>query len=194
MIPIHGTARWVCGFALAVVAATVSAQDESLPPRAEWRATASGTEIPALAPKFAIDNDPATKWGGSFSAGHWLQVDLGRVARVGGLLLQWDLAFATSYEIQTSLDGQQWNPVYETSDSPGTSDYVFFAPVRARFLRLAALPRTAEWGGQCVRARADRRNRSADARRSRRDRHRDWHLDAGIASRVDEAGSEQRHA
>jgi hypothetical protein len=40
-----------------------------------------------MAAAFAIDGDDKTRWGGAFSAGHWLQLDLGRVATVTGALI-----------------------------------------------------------------------------------------------------------
>jgi F5/8 type C domain len=122
------------------------AQGESLPPRSEWRASSSSTELPGLAPKFAIDRDHATKWGGPFTAGHWVQVDLGRAANLGGVVLHWDNAFAVTYFIQASTDGSQWQTVYESVDSAGTTDYIFFPAIRSRYLRLSAVPRTADWG------------------------------------------------
>ncbi|HEX3122801.1 MAG TPA: discoidin domain-containing protein, partial [Rhodanobacteraceae bacterium] len=122
------------------------AEDQALPPRAQWRATSSSVETPAMAAAFAIDGNDTTRWGGAFSAGHWLQVDLGRVASVAGALIHWDSGFAAAYRIQASRDGQDWFTAYETSDAQGGIDYVFFPAVQARFLRLASVPRTADWG------------------------------------------------
>lgn len=136
-------------FALIVglaVSGLVAAQEGGLPPRSEWRATSSATAVPELAPRHAIDRDPKTKWGGPFSPGHWVQVDLGRPADIGGVVVHWDLAFATSYLVQASLDGEQWRDVYEISDSVGTTDYLFFPTVRTRYLRIASSPRTSDWG------------------------------------------------
>jgi F5/8 type C domain len=124
----------------------VDAAEVSMPPRSQWRATSSAIVPEAMAPKFAIDGDASTKWGGPFSANHWLQVDLGRSAPVGGVLIRWDLGFATSYVIQTSNDDKVWTTAFETTDSPGGADYVFFPTVNARYVRVASVPRTADWG------------------------------------------------
>jgi len=132
--------------ALVQAASRNDARKDELPPRSEWRATSSAEEVPALAPRFAIDRDPTTKWGGPFSPGHWLQLDLGAPSNLGGVVLHWDLAFAVTYLVQASLDGEHWNDVYESLDSAGTTDYVFFPAVRTRYLRIAATPRTADWG------------------------------------------------
>jgi hypothetical protein len=135
---------WIVAFC--VESAPTSAQGDSLPPRSEWRASSSSTELPGLAPKFAIDRDHATKWGGPFSAGHWVQVDLGRPANLGGVVLDWNSAFAAAYFVQASTDGSRWQTVYESVDSAGTTDYVFFPQVQTRYVRIAAVPRTADWG------------------------------------------------
>ena len=103
-------------------------------------------ENPALASAFAIDGDTRTRWGGSFSPGHWLQVDFGRIALVGGVVIRWDSGFTESYLIQSSLDGKQWQTASDIDDGSGNIEYVFFPTVRARYLRLASQPRTADWG------------------------------------------------
>lgn len=99
-----------------------------------------------MAPRFAIDGDAATRWGGAFSPGHWLQVDLGREARIGGLMLRWEGAYAVSYSIQTSRDGVEWSTAYETADSPGGLEHIGFPAAAARYVRIASAPRTADWG------------------------------------------------
>src|SRR3981081_2157766 len=122
------------------------AEGAALPPGTQWRASSSSGAQPTMEPAFAIDGDASTKWGGAFSPGHWLQVDLGRTAAIGGALIHWDSAFAAAYLILSSEDGQHWQTAYETTDSQGGMDYVFFPPVRARYLRLARAPSHSEWG------------------------------------------------
>ena len=142
--------RLACIFMLAaaglLACSAALAEDQALPPRAQWRASSSSVETPAMAAAFAIDGNDTTRWGGAFSAGHWLQVDLGSVASVAGALIRWDSGFAAAYLIQASRDGHDWFTAYETSDAQGGIDYVFFPAVQARFLRLSSVPRTADWG------------------------------------------------
>lgn len=133
-------------FALAALVSIANAADESLPPRAQWRASSSSVETPAMAAAFAIDGDVATRWGGGFSPGHWFQVDLGRSADLGGVLIRWDSGFPRAYLIQDSMDGKHWHTAFETTDSSGGVEYVLFPAVRARYLRLASPARTADWG------------------------------------------------
>jgi hypothetical protein len=130
---------------LGLLAAPAFAAD-GLPPRSEWKASSSSQQVPALAPAHAIDADEATRWGGSFSPGQWFQVDLGKIARIGGVRIHWDSGFAASYSIQVSTDGKAFRPVYSVTDSPGGTEYLVFPAAEARYVRLAAPTRTADWG------------------------------------------------
>ncbi|MGB9331104.1 MAG: discoidin domain-containing protein, partial [Steroidobacteraceae bacterium] len=96
-----------------------------------------------MTPAMAIDGDSSTKWDGNFAPGQWLQVDMGRDALIGGVILQWDVAYAPEYIIQYSVDGQHWQTAFQTSDSLGGVDYVLFPSVRARYLRLVSPPNSA---------------------------------------------------
>ncbi|RXR03412.1 discoidin domain-containing protein [Pseudoxanthomonas composti] len=140
--------RGVCATALGwlMLAQAAQAAGDSLPPRSQWKASSSATEAPALASAHAFDGDPATRWGGPFSPGHWLQLDIGAPADIGGVRIAWDVSHANHYLLQASDDGQAWRTIYTTQDSPGKTEYVLFPAVRTRFLRLAAPTRTADWG------------------------------------------------
>lgn len=131
---------------LAALPAAAATGDDAFPARGDWKATASSKQVAALAPEHAIDGDRDTRWGGSFSPGHWLQVDLGRAADVGGVAIHWEYGFAVTWTIETSLDGQQWQPAYASIDSRGDTDYVVFPARSARHVRMSSMPRTADWG------------------------------------------------
>jgi len=146
LAPVARLSRFIALSAMLMVATAAFAKDDGLPPRSEWKTSGSSKQVAALAPELAIDGDMTTHWGGAFSADHWLQLDMGRAAEVGGVLLNWDYGFAVSYAIQTSLDGKAWKDAYISGDSRGFTDYLFFPKVKARYLRLASLPKTADWG------------------------------------------------
>ena len=137
--------RWLCGVVCALVGASAFAQG-SLPPRDSWTATSSSTQVQAEAIDHLIDGDPATKTGGAFSAGHWFQVDLGRTADIAGVRIRWDLANPEGFVLQAADTEGDWRDVHVQADSLGGVETLFFAPVRARWLRLAALPKTSDWG------------------------------------------------
>lgn len=129
------------------------AEEATLPPRSEWRASASAPQAQGLGAALAIDGDTNTRWGGAFTSESWLQVDLGKAASLGGVLLHWDSRsghrhsdFVVSYRILASTDGHAWQTVFETHDGPGDLDYVFFPAVQARYLRLVCQPLSRDWG------------------------------------------------
>ncbi|HYG05022.1 MAG TPA: discoidin domain-containing protein [Stenotrophomonas sp.] len=146
-MPASPTSRWLrpALLACALVSSPLLAAD-NLPPRAQWQVSASSRQVAALAPQHAIDADETTRWGGAFSPGHWLQLDLGREAAVGGVRIHWDSGFAVGYRIQASRNGKDWEDVYTSTDSRGATDYLFFPTRQARYLRLASPERTADWG------------------------------------------------
>ncbi|MET7419574.1 discoidin domain-containing protein [Dactylosporangium sp. NPDC005555] len=74
-------------------------------------------------PDKAFDNDPASRWatnptGGWVDPG-WIYVDLGATAQIKQVVLQWDPAYAVSYQIQTSADATNWTPIYTTTTGKG---------------------------------------------------------------------------
>ncbi|GAA2638190.1 hypothetical protein GCM10010399_84380 [Dactylosporangium fulvum] len=74
-------------------------------------------------PDKAFDNDPASRWATSSTNGWvdpgWIYVDLGAVAQIRQVVLQWDPAYAVSYQIQTSNDATNWTPIYTTTTGKG---------------------------------------------------------------------------
>ena len=71
----------------------------------------------------AFDNDPASRWATSSTTGWvdpgWIYVDLGATAQIHQVVLQWDPAYAVSYQIQVSSDASNWSDIYRTTTSPG---------------------------------------------------------------------------
>src|SRR5690349_20951168 len=63
-------------------------------------------------PAKAFDRDPATRWATSPTNGWvdpgWISVDLGAPATISRVVLQWDPAFATAYQLQVSDDNATW--------------------------------------------------------------------------------------
>ncbi len=74
-------------------------------------------------PAKAFDANAATRWATSATTGWsdpaWIAVDLGASATVSKVVLQWDPAFASAYQIQTSPDGANWTTIYSTTTSTG---------------------------------------------------------------------------
>ncbi|MEM9521332.1 MAG: discoidin domain-containing protein [Actinomycetota bacterium] len=94
----------------------------------------------AFGPTRANDGDDTTQWGSAFDDGEWLQIDLGRRARIDEIVLEWDTAFAKFYTIEVSDDGESWSEVYRTTDGLGDLDE-FRINATGRHLRLEARER-----------------------------------------------------
>src|SRR2546429_9474933 len=82
-------------------------------------ATASSTENAGTPASAAVDGDTGTRWSSLFSDPQWLQVDLGGPATVSQVVLRWEAAYATAFQIQTSTDGTTWTTIY-SSTTPTT--------------------------------------------------------------------------
>ncbi|MEV7628472.1 discoidin domain-containing protein [Actinoplanes sp. NPDC089786] len=81
----------------------------------------TGTNGPQL-PAYAVDGDYGTRWASEWLDTAWLQVDLGSVQSFNHVQLAWEAAYASSYQIQTSADGNSWTNVYSTTSGDGGFD------------------------------------------------------------------------
>ncbi|MER5268596.1 PQQ-dependent sugar dehydrogenase [Actinosynnema sp. NPDC002837] len=110
--------------ALAVVAsALVSAAPASAAPVLLSQgkpATASSSGSSGFAPSAAVDGNSATRWASQGGIDpSWIQVDLGAVATITRVRLQWDLSCARGYRLETSSNASTWTSVYTTANGAG---------------------------------------------------------------------------
>ena len=110
-------------------------------------AIGSTTQGGGLEATLATDGDLTTRWA---SAGgvdpSWLQVDLGSVKAFNTVVLYWEAAFATQYEIQYSNDAQGWNTATSNTNGHGGVETLAFPTVQARFLRMFGQARVGTFG------------------------------------------------
>lgn len=111
-----------------------------------WALSASSTQEVLYLPQFAADDDPGTRWSSTADDPEWLQIDFGRQAAFAGLEIHWEKAFASAYRVDTSADGEAWQTVYGTEKGNGKTDYLYFAPVTARYARITGTERATGWG------------------------------------------------
>lgn len=103
----------------------------------EWTATSSGGTEPA---GNAIDRIGQTRWttGADQAPGQWLQLDLGRMQRLGAVSVLFDRGDEPArLAIDLSPDGQVWTRVYE--GAPGRAFHAALPGSEARFVRLEQL-------------------------------------------------------
>jgi hypothetical protein len=108
-------------------------------------ATASSTENGTFAASAAFDGNTGTRWSSAFSDPQWIQVDLGASYTIGQVLLNWEAAYATGYQIQTSADGSAWTTVYATTSGTGGTQTLTVSGT-GRYLRLYGTTRATPYG------------------------------------------------
>jgi hypothetical protein len=105
------TAGLLAGTAHSAEAATLLSQGKT--------ATASSVENASFPASAAVDGNTGTRWSSAFSDPQWLEVDLGASASISQVVLQWETAYATAFQIQTSADGTNWTTIYSTTTGTG---------------------------------------------------------------------------
>ncbi len=108
--------------------------------------SSSSDENYRLAPESAVDGNLMTRWSSAWSDPQWISVDLGEEYNIDKIKLFWEGAYAKSYTIQVSVDGENWTEVFATEESDGEVDEISIEPVSAKFVRLKGLVRASEYG------------------------------------------------
>lgn len=114
-------------------------------------ASASSSEwnpFTSYEPSRAVDGSSSTRWasGNWGTSPQWLQVDLGAVASVDRVSVQWEAAAAKAYEVQVSTDGSTWSTVWSTTSGDGGLDAAMFDATDARYVRVLCTERTTKYG------------------------------------------------
>ncbi len=109
--------------------------------------TASGASIP-ISSAFAsssnggdasnvIDGKSDTRWiAGSTNSGEYITLDLGSIQQISAVEINWEGAYASSYDIQVSTDGTSFNTVASAGASGGGKLGTAFETTNARYVRI----------------------------------------------------------
>jgi hypothetical protein len=117
------------------------------PSQATGRAvSATSAEGSAFGPERAVDNDPLSRWSSAFSDDQALTVDLGRAAPIATIAINWEAAHAKRYTVLVSRDGRNWQTIVDVTAGLSGSVTHRFAPVTARYVRIAGLERATPYG------------------------------------------------
>jgi beta-galactosidase len=99
-------------------------------------ATSSGDENAGLGPLNAVDGNLTTRWSSAFVDSSWIEIDLGSPVVVNKVVLYWQAAYGTAYQIQISNDEQKWTPAYTQAAGQGGVETLTFPAVIGRYIRL----------------------------------------------------------
>ena len=108
-------------------------------------ATASSTESAAYPASDAVDGNTGTRWSSAFSDPQWLEVNLGSSASITQVVLQWEAAYATAFQIQTSSDGTNWTTIYSTTTGTGGTQTLNVTGT-GRYVRMYGTARATAYG------------------------------------------------
>src|SRR5882724_9181112 len=108
-------------------------------------ATASSVENASFPASAAVDGNTGTRWSSAFSDPQWLEVDLGATASISQVVLQWETAYATAFQIQTSGDGTNWTTIYSTTTGTGGTQTLNVTGT-GRFVRMLGTARATQFG------------------------------------------------
>jgi beta-glucosidase-like glycosyl hydrolase len=97
------------------------------------------------APAAALDGRTDTRWSSLYTDPQWLQVDLGGIGTISGIVLNWESAYGTGYHIDVSDNGTAWTPLYTTTSGKGGVEKL---PVtgKGRYVRLTGTARATGYG------------------------------------------------
>ena len=107
--------------------------------------TASSLENAAFPASSATDGNLGTRWSSGFSDPQWLEVDLGSSQSICQVVLNWEAAYATAFQIQTSTDGSTWTTVYSTTSGTG-GNQTLNVTGSGRYIRMYGTARATQYG------------------------------------------------
>jgi beta-glucanase (GH16 family) len=110
-------------------------------------AAASSIEGAGFEAAKAVDGSATTRWASVEPAPgtEWIYVDLGASYTVGRVVLNWEAAYATSYQVQVSSDAANWTSIYATTTGNGAIDDLAVSGT-GRYVRLWATVRATAYG------------------------------------------------
>jgi eukaryotic-like serine/threonine-protein kinase len=107
--------------------------------------TASSIQGDPWAAANAVDGNLSTRWSSAFSDPQWLEVDLGATHAIREVILYWENAHATAFQIQTSENGTTWTDIYSTTTGPG-GEQIIEVNGTGRYVRMYGTARNTQYG------------------------------------------------
>jgi len=114
-------------------------------------------------PEFAVDGDPETRWSSAWQEessttvadpnlddnpdDEWIAVDMGESIDIQRVILDWEGAYGSGYDIEVSYDSYIWHKIFEERAGNGEQDNIVFdIPVSGRFIRIHGIERATQFG------------------------------------------------
>ncbi|HVV18920.1 MAG TPA: glycoside hydrolase family 3 C-terminal domain-containing protein, partial [Pseudonocardiaceae bacterium] len=100
---------------------------------------------PGYSPQYAVDGNTVTRWSSASSDPQWLEVDLSASLPVCQVVLTWENAYASGFQIQLSADGTNWSTVYSTTTGTGGTQTLTVSGT-GRYVRMYGTARATGYG------------------------------------------------
>jgi len=107
--------------------------------------TASSVQGYPWAAANAVDGNLNTRWSSAWSDPQWLEVDLRAIHAIREVILYWENAYATAFQIQTSDNGTTWMNIYSTTTGTG-GEQMIVANGTGRYVRMYGTHRNTSYG------------------------------------------------
>ena len=108
--------------------------------------TVSGYENAGTLPQNATDGKMDTRWGSRHQDNEWIEIDLLNCYLLDSVRLYWEAAYATSYELFVSEDGENFQSVYSATASKGGAQTIVLTDASGQYLRLIGYARNTGYG------------------------------------------------
>ena len=87
---------------------------------------------------------PSTRWGSAFTNNEWIYVDLGSTTTISRVVLNWEAAYGSGYQIQVSDNATTWTTIFTTTTGNGAIDDLTVSG-SGRYVRIGTA-RATQWG------------------------------------------------
>ena len=109
-------------------------------------ATSNSNESASYTPDKAVDGSVSTRWSSAFSDPQWIYVDLGATYNISQVVLNWEAAYATAYQVQVSSDASNWSTIYSATTEDGGIDNLTGLTGTGRYVRMYGTQRATPYG------------------------------------------------
>jgi hypothetical protein len=107
--------------------------------------SASSVQGYPWAAAYAVDGNLGTRWSSAWSDPQWLEVDLGTAHNITKVVLYWERAYATAFQIQVSDNGTTWTDIYSTTTGAGGVQALAVSG-SGRYVRMYGTHRATQYG------------------------------------------------
>jgi beta-glucosidase-like glycosyl hydrolase len=111
-------------------------------------ATSSSNENAGSTPNLAVDgNATGTRWSSLASDPQWIQIDLGATQSICRVVLTWEAAYGTAYQVQVSNSATgPWTNIFATTTGNGATDDLAGLSGSGRYIRMNGTARATGFG------------------------------------------------